>query len=86
MSLTFSLTALDAPSVLPRVLLVFARRRLSVHGLHMNTKQEWAHITLHLDGHCASQAPQLQQQLQRIVEVQSVDWRQDNGQALAQSA
>lgn len=68
----FSLQILNAPTVLPRVLLLFARRRLSVHGLQMKTHGEWAHISLRLNDDCAEDAEQICTQLQRIVEVQDV--------------
>lgn len=69
----FSLEILNAPTVLPRVLLLFARRRLSVHGLQMKTQGEWARVNLRLNEECAAEAEQICRQLQRIVEVREVE-------------
>ena len=72
-SFELSLEILNAPSVLPRILLLFARRRLSVHDLHMQSRGEWACVDLRLDAGDVGDAEQICRQLRRIVEVRGVD-------------
>jgi acetolactate synthase small subunit len=67
------LEILNAPSVLPRILLVCARRRLAPRELNLlDDGTGRARVELHLD--CtARMAMQLSRQLARIVEVVAVD-------------
>lgn len=72
-SFNFTIQSLHAPTVLPRVALLFSKRRLTIERLEMYADEEGARATLDLDARCdAATAVKVAQQLRRIVEVSDV--------------
>ncbi len=67
----YSLQVLNAPSVLPRLLLILSRRRVTPLCLHMEAVGEWAQIEFQIDGCSTHVAGLLLGQMQRVVEVRS---------------
>jgi len=69
----FTIQSLNAPTVLPRVALLFSKRRLPIDRLEMYALDDGAHAMLGLEARCdASTAEKVAQQLRRIVEVSEV--------------
>lgn len=73
MKYTFTLNVRDTPGVLMRVAQVFGRRGCNIRSLHVQPSKEnepWS--TMVISVHNVSHAKQLQLQLEKLVDVQSV--------------
>ena len=70
---TFHLQTRTSPSVLPRILLAFSRRRLTVQALQYYDLDETRPAELQLDVDCSARvADDVARQLRRIVEVNTI--------------
>lgn len=72
-SFNFTIRCLHAPTVLPRVALLFSKRRVKIERLEMYAQDNATQATFDLDAQCdAATAEKVAQQLRRIVEVSEV--------------
>ncbi|MBT6278032.1 MAG: hypothetical protein HOI95_28350 [Chromatiales bacterium] len=75
----FTISSLHAPTVLPRIALVFSRRGVVIKRLEMHALDEDAQALISLDARCdAPEADKILGQLRRIVEVSEVGVRASN--------
>jgi acetolactate synthase small subunit len=66
----FTIHSFNAPTVLPRVALLFSKRRLSIKRLEMHELEGGEHTMMGLDARCdAETATKVAAQIRRIVEV-----------------
>ena len=70
---TFAISSLHAPTVLPRVALIFSRRGVTIERLEMHALDEGDHAVMSLDASCdAEEGRKIAAQLRRIVEVTDI--------------
>jgi acetolactate synthase small subunit len=69
----FTIQSLHAPTVLPRVALLFSKRRLPIDRLEMYALDAGDHAMLAVEARCdGATAEKVAQQMRRIVEVSDV--------------
>ena len=66
----FDIRCINAPTVLPRVALMFSRRGLPIEQLELTTSDDGQHQQLDITARCdAAAATKLEAQLRRVIEI-----------------
>jgi acetolactate synthase small subunit len=73
---TFTLEARDVPGVLVRITQVFARRGCNIQSLHVRSEKQGPWAVIDIDAYDVPRPEQIQYQLEKLVDVHSVDVRQ----------
>ena len=83
----FTIHSFNAPTVLPRVALLFSKRRVAIERLEMYEIEDGEHTMMGLDARCdADTAGKVAAQIRRIVEVCDVQVSAAGAYLVAQRA